>query len=116
MADPTFGEEEPYFQFEDDADDLGAYGVGPAQMAMGSSAAAASDQGLCLYLGPAGQRCHRRAVKGGFCALHLPGAAAIKGKLGKPSKIIAAIAGLLGVLWPYIYDFLHELFRLFHPR
>jgi hypothetical protein len=27
-----------------------------------------ADQGPCLYLGPRGQRCGRRATAGGFCA------------------------------------------------
>jgi len=116
MADSTFGEEQPDFRFEDDVDGIGADDLGPARMAVASSAPAVSDQGPCLYLGPAGQRCYRRAVKGGFCALHQPGAAAIKRGIGKPSKLIAAVVGIMGVLWPYIYDFLHELFRLFHPR
>jgi hypothetical protein len=113
MAGSTFGEEQPDFRFEDD---IGADDLGPVGTAMASSAPAVSDQGSCLYLGPAGQRCYRQAVKGGFCALHQPGAAAIRRKIGKPSKLIAAIVGILGVLWPYIYDFLHSLFRLFHPR
>jgi hypothetical protein len=116
MADSTFGEEQPDFRFEDGVDDIGADDLGPTRMAVASSTVAASDQGPCLYLGPAGQRCYRRAVKGGFCALHQPGAAGIKRGIGKPSKLIAAVVGILGVLWPYIYDFLHELFRLFHPR
>jgi hypothetical protein len=76
--------------------------------------AGASDQGPCLYLGPAGQRCSRSAVKGGFCALHQPGA--VLRKISKPSKLLAAIAGIVGVLWPYVYDFVHELIRWIHPR
>jgi hypothetical protein len=113
MTDPTFGEEQSDFQFEDG---VGADDLGPIQTAVASSAPRVSDQGPCLYLGPAGQRCYRRAVKAGFCAQHQPGATPNRRGIGKPSKLIAAIAGLLGVLWPYIYDFLHDLFRLFHPR
>lgn len=89
--------------------------MGPMQAALGPNAAAVSEQGPCLYLGPAGQRCYRRAVKGGFCAQHQPGSAVAR-KIGKPSKLIAGIAGILGVLWPYIYDFFHALIRLIHPR
>ena len=81
----------------------------------GQGSGQAPDLGPCLYLGAAGQRCYRRAVKDGFCALHQPGAAAIR-RVVKPAKWVAAIGGIVGVLWPYIYDFLHELFRIFHPR
>lgn len=96
-------------------DGFGPDEIGSMQTAVAPSPEPAADQGPCLYLGPAGQRCYRRAVKDGFCALHLPGAAAIR-KVGKPAKWVAAIGGIVGVLWPYIYDFLHELFRIFHPR
>jgi len=119
MTEPAFNErfESPSDYGMDDS--FGSDGTGSMQTAVASGLEPASDQtpdqGPCLYLGPAGQRCYRRAVRDGFCALHLPGAAAIR-KVGKPAKWLAAIAGMLGVLWPYIYDFLHALFRIFHPR
>src|ERR1700722_19271843 len=31
-----------------------------------------ADLGPCLYLGPAGQRCDRRAARDGFCSRHQP--------------------------------------------
>lgn len=84
-----------------------------ATPALASSAAA--DGGPCLYLGPAGQRCYQRAVKGGFCAAHQPDLTT-RAKVAKRSKIAAAIAGILGALWPYVYDVVHALMRLFHPH
>jgi hypothetical protein len=112
MADSGVNEEQAGFRAESgfETDDLG-----PIQMPAFAAQASEADQGPCLYLGPAGQRCGRRAVTGGFCAVHMPGATA-GARIGKPSKWLAAIAGILGVLWPYIYDFVHELIRLFHPR
>lgn len=91
-------------------DDLGS-------MASAATTAAfrAGDAGPCLYLGPAGQRCYQRAVKDGFCAAHQPGVTA-RAKVAKRSKIAAAIAGILGALWPYVYDVVHALLKIFHPR
>ena len=89
--------------------------LGLVSTAFPSATADASDQGPCLYLGPAGQRCSQRAVKGGFCAAHQPGVTA-RAKVAKRSKIVAAIVGILGALWPYVYDFVHALMRLFHPH
>lgn len=112
MKDWTLNDDQVDYRFEDEigADDLGSMTVGVVPRSID-----ATDQGPCLYLGPSGQRCNRRAVKGGFCELHQPGAKA-RSKAGKRSKIVAAIAGLLGVLWPYIYDFVHQLIRLIYPR
>lgn len=120
MAKRVFGEEQTDYRFQDS---IGADDLGPIETAAPGSSAVlassrdpASDQGPCLYLGPAGQRCYRKAVDGGFCSRHQPGATGTRA-IPKPSKkVVAATAGLLGVLWPYIYDFLRELFRLFHPR
>ncbi|MDE3111029.1 MAG: hypothetical protein KGL02_13960, partial [Acidobacteriota bacterium] len=95
--------------------EVGQDDLGPVPTAFLTPAAAASDQGPCLYLGPAGQRCSQRAVKGGFCAAHQPGVTA-RAKVAKRSKIAAAIAGILGARWPYVYDFVHALMRIFHPR
>jgi hypothetical protein len=74
-----------------------------------------ADQGPCLYLGPAGQRCDRRAIEGGYCARHRPGASA----LPKPAlftKTLAAIAAVAGLLWPYIADLVREVIRWMHSR
>lgn len=115
MTEPTFDDERFESSSEYRIDDsFGSGDMGSMQTAV-APGPEPPNLGPCLYLGPAGQRCYRPAVKGGFCALHQPGAAAIR-KVGKPAKWLAAIGGIVGVLWPYIYDFLHELFRIFHPR
>lgn len=74
------------------------------------------DQGPCLYFGPAGQRCSRRALPGGFCAAHRPGAKAVSQPSSKPTKIIAAIIGMVGVLWPYLVDAIREIARWLHSH
>ena len=74
-----------------------------------------SDQGPCLYLGPGGQRCDRRAMEGGYCAKHRPGAIS----LPKPSfskKTLAAIIGLAGIFWPYLADLVREFVRWMHSH
>ncbi len=96
-------------------DGIGAVEPPPMEPVLAAIPSSASDEGPCLYLGPAGQRCYRRAVKDGFCAEHQPGASMRK-KLGKKSKLMAAIAAVGGALWPYIYDFVHQLLRILHPR
>jgi len=73
------------------------------------------DQGPCLYLGPGGQRCDRRAIEGGYCAKHRPGAIS----LPKPSfskKTLAAIIGLAGIFWPYLADLVREFVRWMHSH
>ncbi|MGA9884478.1 MAG: hypothetical protein WBQ34_12230 [Candidatus Acidiferrales bacterium] len=113
MANSTFSDREADFRVETgiDSDDMG-----PIQTAFPAANSMMSDEGPCLYLGPEGQRCYRPAVKSGFCAAHQPGAA-LRGKIGKPSKkVVAAAAGIAGVLWPYLYDFVHALIRLLHPK
>jgi hypothetical protein len=72
-----------------------------------------ADQGPCLYLGPAGQRCSRRALQGGFCARHQPGSGQVAGlSVPQISKRAVALFGLLAVLWPVLADLVRELIRL----
>jgi hypothetical protein len=113
MAESIFTERPADFQFEDgiETGDLDTVSIA----APAATVATGPDLGPCLYLGPAGQRCYRRAVKDGFCAIHQPGPSA-RPNVAKRSKIVAAIVGVLGALWPYIYDFIHQLMRLMHPR
>ncbi len=113
MDEWTISDDKPEFRVEDD---IGAVDSGPTSTIAVKAPPEEADQGPCLYLGPAGQRCYRPAVKNGFCGIHQPGATAARAKLGKKSKLAAAIAGLGGVLWPYVYDFLRELIRILHPR
>jgi hypothetical protein len=69
------------------------------------------DQGPCLYFGPAGQRCNRRAVEGSFCARHQPGAVQVL-SLPQISRRGVAVIGLLAVLWPVLADLIREVLRL----
>ena len=69
------------------------------------------DQGPCLYLGPSGQRCGRRAVAGNFCTRHQPGASQTL-SLPQVSRRSAAVIGLLAVLWPVLADLIREIVRL----
>jgi hypothetical protein len=74
-----------------------------------------ADQGPCLYLGPRGQRCGRRATKAGFCAIHQPGAA-LAG-IAKPSKKLAAsLLAIVAIIWPYLADILREVIRWIHAH
>ena len=74
---------------------------------------ATGDQGPCLYLGPSGQRCNRRAVEGGFCARHQPGADRLQGlSIPQITRRSVALIGLLAVLWPVLADIVRELIRL----
>jgi hypothetical protein len=75
----------------------------------------AGDQGPCLYLGPGGQRCDRRAIEGGYCARHRPGAICLP-KLTFSKKTLAAIIGLAGILWPYLADLVREFVRWMHSH
>jgi hypothetical protein len=83
----------------------------PAYPAAGAPAHA--DQGPCLYLGPSGQRCDEKAFEGGFCAKHQPGAAP---PITAASKVVAASAGIIGLLWPYLADLVREIIRLIHSQ
>jgi hypothetical protein len=112
MANSRYNDEQSGFRIEDS---VGADDLGPIQTAIAAPPTARGNEGPCLYLGPAGQRCYQRAVKGGFCAAHQPGVTA-RAKIGKRGKLLAAIAGIAGVVWPYVYDFIRELIRIFHPH
>ena len=82
-----------------------------------------ADQGPCLYFGPRGQRCNRRALVGGFCAFHQPGGApsgvlgGIPGVTSKPSKkFIASVLAIVAVVWPYLADIVREVIRWIHAH
>jgi hypothetical protein len=80
-----------------------------------SSPPGEADQGPCLYLGPSGQRCNRRALEGGFCAIHRPGAPSLP-KAAVSKRTLAAILGALGLLWPFLADIVREIMRFIHPH
>ncbi len=62
---------------------------------------------------PAGQRCGERAFEGGFCAKHRPGA---RPPIVASTKVVAASAGIIGLLWPYLADLVREIIRLIHSQ
>jgi hypothetical protein len=79
-----------------------------------------ADEGPCLYLGPAGQRCDRRATKACFCAAHQPKASdqllpqSLFSSFTITPKKIAALFIALAMLWPELVKALSALMRLFH--
>ena len=75
-----------------------------------------ADQGPCLYFGPRGQRCYRRATNAGFCAIHQRNAVAAAG-IPKPSKkFIASLLAIAAVVWPYLADIVREVIRWIHAH
>jgi hypothetical protein len=75
-----------------------------------------ADQGPCLYFGPRGQRCSRRATNAGFCAIHQPDGVAAAG-ISKPSKkLIASLLAIAAVVWPYLADIVREVIRWIHAH
>jgi hypothetical protein len=75
-----------------------------------------ADQGPCLYLGPRGQRCSRRATNAGFCAIHQPDAVTTSG-ISKPSKkLIASLLAIAAALWPFLADIVREVIRWIHTH
>jgi hypothetical protein len=77
-------------------------------------AIASTDQGPCLYLGPSGQRCNKRALASGFCAAHGPNAT--MGRATNPRRWWAVAAAIAGLLWPYLEFVLREIIRWAHSR
>jgi len=65
--------------------------------------------GPCLYFGPAGERCSRPALSGGFCAKHQPGGP--MEALKNPARILAAALGIVALIWPYVNDLVREILR-----
>jgi hypothetical protein len=70
-----------------------------------------TDLGPCLYFGPAGQRCNRRATRDGFCQRHQPDTPAISIPFFTPKKLAAFLIAL-AMLWPELTRFLSALARL----
>lgn len=76
--------------------------------------AAARNWGPCLYLGPSGQRCARLALEGGFCAVHSPRSREAIAPNRK--RVLAAVAAIIGILWPYVDDVVREIIRWMHSH
>jgi Family of unknown function (DUF5763) len=89
----------------------GSASENPANRAVSKASGAMADQGPCLYFGPAGQRCSRRATTGGFCFQHQPGALRISVPTISPKKL-AAIGVAIAMLWPEIVKIASALIRL----
>jgi hypothetical protein len=106
----------PAGEFSIDPREDGGEGSTIPQPRMTISGAAKGDQGPCLYLGPGGQRCDRRAVRDGFCSRHLPGATVGKTSTTPSKKVIAALIAISGILWPYLEDIVREVLRWIHSH
>jgi|GEM_PF-2357393 len=69
---------------------------------------------LCLYFGPAGERCYRPALDNGFCPRHQPNASptAPRDESRARKKKAAATVGIIAALWPLVEELLRQIFRL----
>lgn len=126
----------------------GRGGPGGVVAAREARAAEAVNYGPCLYFGPRGERCERRATVTGFCARHSAAQAArnaqfwdaaakpdvveesdneSRAETGTPqdanaesirkrSRILIALLGLAGVLWPILNEMLRALISFLHSK
>ena len=69
---------------------------------------------LCLYFGPAGERCYRPAQDNGFCPRHQPNASptAPRDESRARKKKAVATVGIIAALWPLVEELLRQIFRL----
>ena len=117
-----------------------------AAAAAGAGEAEAVNYGPCLYFGPHGERCEKRATATGFCARHSAAQAARNAQfwdaaakpdvvdesddeprvetpqdanaesIRKRSRILIALLGLAGVLWPILNEMLRALISFLHSK
>ena len=73
-----------------------------------------SRNGPCLYLGPAGERCAKTALEGGYCAKHHPDPS-LQDPGRSYGRVVVAAVALVAIAWPYIADVVRALLRLFSP-
>ncbi|MGA8034383.1 MAG: DUF5763 domain-containing protein [Candidatus Acidiferrales bacterium] len=112
LRPPDFGDEEQ-------GESATAFAPGPAR----------GTYGTCLYLGPSGQRCERRALSNGFCGRHSSSAAprlieaTDAGSAATPEqrtkdrvRAVAAVLGLLGVLWPVVADIVKAILSFLNRK
>lgn len=80
----------------------------------GFRGAPSASRPLCLYLGPAGERCYQPALDNGFCPAHQPNASpsALRDQSRSRKKKAAATVGIIAAFWPIIEEVLRQLFRL----
>ena len=106
---------------------------GPAEAVPGPLAGAQGSYGTCLYFGPRGERCTRRALASGFCSRHrATGTAARAGAAQVSSvaqaeqdfevqkkrfvKVVFSLLGFAAVLWPIIADAVRAILALLRGR
>ncbi len=103
---------EPALEAEAEADAVA--GVEETESAAAQQAAApAAGQNSCLYLGPQGQRCWRRAGPGGFCDRHAPAAFGAE-PAPQPGPWLRRLVALLvasGLLGPLVVEMVREWLR-----
>ncbi|MFZ3215416.1 MAG: hypothetical protein WA192_05080 [Candidatus Acidiferrales bacterium] len=119
------------FDFDPGSDAGQEFGVEPTEYGVaateygvaGAAPSRPGDQGPCLYLGPQGQRCGRRAVANGFCSRHMPAQPSRSGQPGVASRssrslprIVAAGLAILAAIWPVVADLLREIIRWIHAH
>src|ERR1700678_2621518 len=102
---------------------------GPAEAISGALAGAQGSYGACLYFGPRGERCTRRALASGFCSRHRAkgtGAHAGAGLVSSVAqaeqdfevqkrrfvKVVFSLLGFAAVLWPIIADAIRAILAL----
>jgi hypothetical protein len=76
----------------------------------------AANQGPCLYLGSAGQRCSSRATARGFCQRHQPDATLTRTPADTPlvsPRRVGAVLTIMALLWPLLADIVRALIRYF---
>ena len=69
-----------------------------------------SAYGPCLYLGPAGERCAKAAVEGGYCTKHHP-VPARQAPGRSYTRVVVATIALVVIVWPYVIEAVRELSR-----
>jgi hypothetical protein len=95
--------------YEDGWEDSGSAARGEDQLPIVAVTSGPEELGPCLFLGPAGERCSRRALEGGFCGVHQPGG--IAKLIAAPGRVFAATITIVVLLWPYIADLVREIIR-----
>src|SRR5215469_11292978 len=81
-----------------------------------STAKARPALGPCLYLGPAGQRCRKPAIAGGYCPRHHVDPE-LKAEGRDYTRVVVATVALVIIIWPYVSDLVRDLIRwLSSPR
>ena len=71
--------------------------------------------GTCLHFGPAGERCTRLALEGGFCERHRLGATPPAVFAITPKRVVAIVAAL-AAFWPVLAGLVREFIRWIHAH